>query len=188
MAERLLLVSDDDAVASAVGALVEPGVELVRERDGSTGVAAALRVRPDVVMWDEESVHVDQPLVARLHESGAAVLAIAPAGDPAAGVRALRDGAEQFVAKPVDPEYLAAAVARAAEASRWRRVAERNWAGGGGGAEGGQHQPRTLAEVEREQIERALRHHHGNRTRAARELGISRATLINKIRVYALDL
>ena len=175
MAERLLLVSADDAVASAVDALVERGVELVRERDGTTGVAAALRVRPDVVMWDEEAVHVDQPLVARLHESGAAVLAIAPAGDPAAGVRALRDGAEQFVAKPVDPEYLAAAVARAVEASRWRRVAE-------------QHQPRTLAEVEREQIERALRHHHGNRTRAARELGISRATLINKIRVYALDL
>ena len=187
MAERLLLVSDDDAVASAVGTLVEPGVELVRERDGSTGVAAALRVRPDVVMWDEDAVHVDQPLVARLHESGAAVLAIAPAGDPAAGMRALRDGAEQFVAKPVDPEYLAAAVARAAEASRWRRVAERNGAGGPGGA-GEQHQPRTLAEVEREQIERALRHHHGNRTRAARELGISRATLINKIRVYALDL
>jgi DNA-binding NtrC family response regulator len=183
VAERLLLVSADDAVASAVGALVERGVELVRERDESTGVAAALRVRPDVVMWDEDAIQVDQPLVARLHESGAAVLAITPVGDPAAGVRALRDGAEQFVAKPVDPEYLAAAVARAADASRWRRVAEQ------GGERGGErHQPRTLAEVEREQIERALRHHHGNRTRAARELGISRATLINKIRVYALDL
>ncbi|MGH2669889.1 MAG: helix-turn-helix domain-containing protein [bacterium] len=36
-------------------------------------------------------------------------------------------------------------------------------------------------------VERALRHHGGNRTRAARELGISRATLINKIKVYALE-
>jgi len=180
VAERLLLVSADDAVAFAAGALVEQGVELLRERDGSTGLAAALRVRPDVVMWDEDAVAVDRPLVARLHASGAAVLAIAPAGDAAAGVRALQLGAEQFIAKPVDPEYLAAAVARAADASRWRRVAE------GGGEE--PHQPRTLAQVEREQIERALRHHRGNRTRAARELGISRATLINKIRVYALDL
>jgi len=50
------------------------------------------------------------------------------------------------------------------------------------------HQPQSLAEIERVQIERALRYHGGNRTRAALELGISRATLINKIKVYALDL
>ncbi len=50
------------------------------------------------------------------------------------------------------------------------------------------HQPHTLAEIERQQIERALRHHAGNRTHAARELGISRATLINKIKLYALPL
>jgi len=160
---------------------VHRGVELLHERDGSTGLAAAQRFRPDVVVWDEDAVAVDPPLVARLHASGAAVLAIAPARDPGAGVRALRDGAEQVVAKPVDPEHLAAAVARAADAGRWRRVAERD-------GKGESHQPRTLAQVEREQIERALRHHRGNRTRAARELGISRATLINKIKVYALDL
>lgn len=57
---------------------------------------------------------------------------------------------------------------------------------GGGGER--RHQPHTLAEIERRQIERALRHHAGNRTHAARELGISRATLINKIRTFALDL
>lgn len=152
MAERVLLVSADDAVAFAAGTLVERGVELLRERDGSTGLAAALRVRPDVVVWDAEAVVV---------------------------VLGMGGGNDQVVAKPVDPEHLAAAVARAADAGRWRRVAE-------GGEE--PHRPRTLAQVEREQIERALRHHGGNRTRAARELGISRATLINKIRVYALDL
>lgn len=50
------------------------------------------------------------------------------------------------------------------------------------------HQAQSLADVEKVQIERALRHHGGNRTRAAKELGISRATLINKIKVYSLDL
>ena len=45
----------------------------------------------------------------------------------------------------------------------------------------------SLEEVERRHIERTLRRHGGNRTRAAEELGISRATLINKIKVYALD-
>ena len=61
---------------------------------------------------------------------------------------------------------------------------------GPAGRDGGdrRHQPQTLADIERGQIERALRYHGGNRTRTALELGISRATLINKIKVYALDL
>jgi DNA-binding NtrC family response regulator len=45
---------------------------------------------------------------------------------------------------------------------------------------------RTLSEVERAHIDRTLRAHGLNRTRAARELGISRATLIKKIRDYEL--
>ena len=52
----------------------------------------------------------------------------------------------------------------------------------------GRHQPQALAEVERVHIEKTLRFHGGNRTRAALELGISRATLINKIKVYGLDI
>ena len=48
------------------------------------------------------------------------------------------------------------------------------------------HVSRTLAEVERAHIDRTLRAHAANRTRAARELGISRATLIKKIREYEL--
>jgi len=42
--------------------------------------------------------------------------------------------------------------------------------------------------MERQHIERTLRHHSGNRTRAALELGISRATLINKIKAYSLNI
>ncbi len=49
------------------------------------------------------------------------------------------------------------------------------------------HAPMTLDELERQHIERTLRHHNGNRTRAAHELGISRATLINKIKRYAIN-
>src|SRR5437879_1822108 len=62
-------------------------------------------------------------------------------------------------------------------------------AGSAGGAGGDRrHAALTLADVERQQIERTLKFHGGNRTRAAQELGISRATLINKIKAYALDL
>jgi two-component system response regulator HydG len=57
----------------------------------------------------------------------------------------------------------------------------------GGGSEK-RHQPQALADVARVHIEKTLKFHGGNRTRAAQELGISRATLINKIKVYGLDI
>jgi len=60
--------------------------------------------------------------------------------------------------------------------------------GAGGGAAERRHVAQSLSDVERVHIERALRFHAGNRTRTAQELGISRATLINKIKTYALDL
>jgi len=53
--------------------------------------------------------------------------------------------------------------------------------------DGGRGMPVSLEEVGRRHIERTLRRHGGNRTRAAAELGISRATLINKIKAFALD-
>lgn len=50
------------------------------------------------------------------------------------------------------------------------------------------HDPElTLQEVERRHIARVLAHHAGNRSRAARTLGISRATLYEKLARYGLD-
>jgi DNA-binding NtrC family response regulator len=46
--------------------------------------------------------------------------------------------------------------------------------------------PRALDDVEREHIARTLRSFQGNRSRTAKALGISRATLIKKIRDYGL--
>ena len=48
------------------------------------------------------------------------------------------------------------------------------------------HTPLSLDDLERQHIDRTLKHHAGNRTRAAAELGISRATLINKIKRYTI--
>jgi two-component system, NtrC family, response regulator AtoC len=47
--------------------------------------------------------------------------------------------------------------------------------------------PASIEEVEREAIARALAAWGGNRTRAALELGISRRTIINKIKRYGLE-
>ena len=48
------------------------------------------------------------------------------------------------------------------------------------------HTPMSIDELERLHIDRTLRFHGGNRTRAAKELRISRATLINKIKRYGI--
>jgi DNA-binding NtrC family response regulator len=58
---------------------------------------------------------------------------------------------------------------------------------GASGALTAHYEPRSLAEVERAHIDRTLRAHQANRTHAAKELGISRATLIKKIKEYELD-
>ncbi len=47
---------------------------------------------------------------------------------------------------------------------------------------------RTMREVERDAIIQALKEHDGNRTHAAKSLGISRRTLQNKIREHDIDL
>jgi two-component system response regulator AtoC len=46
----------------------------------------------------------------------------------------------------------------------------------------------SLEHIEREAIRRALIRSGGNRTRAATELGVSRKTIINKIKIYGLNL
>ena len=48
------------------------------------------------------------------------------------------------------------------------------------------HTPMSIDDLEHQHIDRTLRYHGGNRTRAAKELGISRATLINKIKLYGI--
>jgi len=45
--------------------------------------------------------------------------------------------------------------------------------------------PKTLAEVEREHIERTLARHGGNKRAAAADLGISLKTLYNRLNQWA---
>ncbi len=58
---------------------------------------------------------------------------------------------------------------------------------GAGAVRSNRSRRQTLEEIERHHVERVLGHHGGNRTHAAKELGISRATLIQKIKRYGLQ-
>ena len=202
MADSILLIDGDADVLRAVGDYLEGiGYDVGRADAAEAGFAAFDRTHPDVVILD---LHLPDPggldVLERLRSQGGSVILLTDQGDNATAVRAMELGAEHFVTKPVDLNHLAAATAHVCakvrlvrENALLREALDRvlRGAGGAGGAGAGgdgRHKPLALAEVERVHIEKTLRFHDGNRTRAAQELGISRATLINKIKVYGLDI
>ena len=202
MADSILLIDNDADVLRAVGDYFEGiGYEVGRADAAEAGFEAFDRMRPDVVILD---LHLPDlgglDVLERLQSRGGSVILLTGQGDIETAVRAMELGAEHFVTKPVDLSHLAAATARVYAKVRLMRqnallrealdrlLRGAGGAGGAGAGGDGRHKPLALAEVERVHIEKTLRFHGGNRTRAAQELGISRATLINKIKVYGLDI
>jgi len=59
--------------------------------------------------------------------------------------------------------------------------------GSGGRAASREQEPRALAEIEKEAILKALKRCEGNRTQAARELGISRRKLLYRLKEYEAE-
>ncbi len=192
MADSVLLVDGDAETLRALGDYFERGgYDVARSSSGESGAEAFDRLRPDVVILDAHLPDVRGGLEAleRLRSRGGSIIVLNGAGDGDAIVRAMQLGAEHVLTKPVDLDHLGAATARVCEKVRLARqntmLREALERAAGGDA---RHQPQPLADVERAHIEKTLRYHGGNRTRAALELGISRATLINKIKVYGLDI
>src|SRR5882762_2228173 len=206
VADSILLIDNDADVLRAVGEYFEGiGYEVGRADAAEAGFEAFDRMRPDVVILDLHLLDLGGlDVLERLRSQGGSVILLTGQGDMETAVRAMQLGAEHFVTKPVDLSHLAAATARVCDKVRLARqnallrealdglLRGAGAAGGAGGGTGtggdGRHKPLALAEVERVHIEKTLRFHGGNRTRAAQELGISRATLINKIKVYGLDI
>lgn len=58
---------------------------------------------------------------------------------------------------------------------------------GKGSSSGYRFKGLTLEQLEKQHIQKILRRHKGNRTHAAKNLGITRATLLNKIKKYGLN-
>lgn len=163
MADTLLLVNEDASVLRAIGDYFERnGYEVWRAGTGEQAMETYGRVRPDVVLLDLHLRDTDGLVVLeRLRREGAAVILLTSRGDIETAVKAMQPAVE---VEQLPPD------------SRQRSATDRRY------------QAQSLSEVERQHIERTLRHHGGNRTRAALELGISRATLINKIKQYGMSI
>jgi len=126
MADSILLIDDDVEVLRTLGTHLErAGYDVSREMSGEAGLGTFDRLRPDVVVLDLGLPGMGGTgVLTHLRERGAAVLLLASEGEHEAAVAALGNGAESFLAKPVDPAHLVGVVARVADKVRVRRVNE----------------------------------------------------------------
>lgn len=108
------------------------------------------------------------------------------------GIKAMQHGAADYVTKPVNPAELVIRVAKWLETSRKEERLHQLESKFDGGHLEDHHNGSTidipagtsLEDLERVAVERALELHRGNRTHAARTLGISVRTLQRKLKAW----
>jgi DNA-binding NtrC family response regulator len=118
---------------------------------------------------------------------------VAEPDESSSAIEAMRHGAADFVTKPINLDELMVRIAKWLDASRKEErleqlesKLERETVHHGNGNGTGIDFPAgtSLEDLERVAVERALEQHHGNRTHAAKTLGISVRTLQRKLKAW----
>jgi DNA-binding NtrC family response regulator len=124
MPDSILLIDDDVLLLRSIGRFFEQhGWDVYRELSGEAGLATFERSLPDVVMLDLNLPGMDGlEVLQHLRGRDTAVILLTGDHDVAAAVKAIRDGAENFLVKPVELEHLLVVAERGAEKGRLRRV------------------------------------------------------------------
>ncbi len=120
----ILVIEDDpDGRKSVEEAIRDAGYRVLTTATGRSGVDAALRETVDVVLSDLMLPDIDGLKVLEAmqrQKPGVPVLIMTAFGSVDTAVSALRQGAYDYLVKPLDLEDLQVKVGRAAEASRLR--------------------------------------------------------------------
>ncbi len=124
MAASILIIDDDISLLRSLGTFFEQGGwDVHREMTGEAGLATHERTQPDVVLVDLHLPGIDGlEVLERLRGRGAAVILLTGNGQVSHAVQAMRNGAENFLIKPIDLEHLRAVADNAAEKVRLRRI------------------------------------------------------------------
>jgi DNA-binding response OmpR family regulator len=118
---RVVYCEDDERLASLTARYLEShGVEVTVAHDGPLGIAAAVRVRPDVVLLDlmlpgMDGLEVCRELRARVD---CAIIMVTARGEEADRVLGLEGGADDYVAKPFSSRELLARIRAHARRAR----------------------------------------------------------------------
>jgi DNA-binding NtrC family response regulator len=149
----LLLVDDEESIRWAVGRfLVGRGAEVFEAADGAAALELARSQVMDVALVDWSLPDTDGLTLLhqlRAIDSGLPVVVLTGHGTIELAVKAIQEGAEQFLTKPVNLEVLATLVERLASLRRERLAlwSNRRREGGGPDLFGGSSPPiRRLAE------------------------------------------
>ncbi len=124
MADSILLIDDDVSLLRSLGEFFERrGWDVYRELTGEAGLAIHARALPEVVLCDLRLPGIDGlEVLERLRGQDSAVIMLTGDGHLPTAVQAMRNGAENFLMKPIDLEHLGVVADRAAEKVRLRRV------------------------------------------------------------------
>jgi two-component system response regulator HydG len=123
----ILVIDDHDTMRDGVAqTLMRLGHAVATAKSGEEGVAAFGKSRFDCVLTDLRMSGMDGVAVVkalRAKDPDAVVLVMTAFGTVEVAVSAMREGAYDFIEKPIKPELLRAAVERALELSRLKREA-----------------------------------------------------------------
>jgi DNA-binding NtrC family response regulator len=118
------------------------------------------------------------------------ILALADGSDVNTAIEAMREGAADCLVKPIDQDDLRSAALRLIETNSDTHSMHRNDEAGTGARKAHIEIPpgTSLEDLERAAVEQALVQHHGNRTHAAKTLGISVRTLQRKLKAWGMPI
>ena len=123
----ILVIDDHDTIRDGIAqTLMRMGHSVATAKSGEEGVLAAARSRFDCVLTDlrmSGMSGVEVLRAVRAKDPDAVVLVMTAFGTIETAVGAMKDGAFDFIEKPVKPELLRASVERALELSNLKREA-----------------------------------------------------------------
>jgi len=121
---KILVIEDDpDGLRSLEDVIRDAGYQVISAGTGRGGCDTCLRESPDVVLSDLFLPDIDGLAVlenCKRHKPGMPVLIMTAFGSVETAVKALKQGAYDYLVKPLDVDDLQVKLARALEASRLR--------------------------------------------------------------------
>jgi two-component system response regulator RegA len=171
-ARTVLIVDDDERFAATLGhALARRGFATHVAHDAATAAAAAAALDPDAAVVDlklgaDDGLALIEPL-RRAHVQ-MHIVVLTGYASIATAVRAIKLGADDYLAKPVTAAAVAAVLERGAHAPADARAQA-------------PLEPMSPRRLEWEHIQRVLAEHDGNISATARTLRMHRRTLQRKL-------
>lgn len=202
---RILVVTGYDDRATVYQSLSSADYDVVSAEDSKSALAHVENPRADqqldLVICDLESRDCDCLALLEKWQSvrpGMPFILLAGTDEVSAAIAAMKLGAADYISKPINAEELLVRVDKWLEASRKderlhqleSRLGGGNIATSSNGHGGGIDIPAgtSLEDLERAAVEKALEQHRGNRTHAAKTLGISVRTLQRKLKAWRVPM